>query len=72
MHPDLPQVSHIRVLFGYSLNETPRTSDRGRSLGITGSLIKENRQLVINEPVEVQDCRKITIILEEFTEYTPV
>ena len=60
MHPDLPQVSHIRVLFGYSLNETPRTSDRGRSLGITGSLIKENRQLVINEPVEVQDCRKIT------------
>ena len=42
-------------------------------------MIQENRQLVTNEPVEfekksvkVQDCRKITDILEEFREYTPI
>ena len=42
-------------------------------------MIGENRQLFTNEPVEfekypvkAQDCRKITIVLEEFIEYTPI
>ena len=42
-------------------------------------MIGKNRQLVTNEavefenqPVEVQDCRKITDHLEEFIEYTPI
>ena len=35
-------------------------------------MIGENRQLVTNEPVEVQDCRKLPTILEEFIEYTPI
>ena len=39
-------------------------------------MIGENRQLVTDEPVEfekepveVQDCRKLLIVLEEFIEY---
>jgi len=39
-------------------------------------MIRENRQLVTDEPVEfeklaveVQDCRKLPIILEEFIEH---
>ena len=35
-------------------------------------MIGENQQLVTNEPVEVQDCRKFTDHLEEFVEYTPI
>ena len=41
-------------------------------------MIGENRQLVTNkpdefekQPVEVQDCRKMTQHLEAFIEYTP-
>jgi hypothetical protein len=39
---------------------------------VTGAMIRENQQLVADEPVEVKDCRKITIILEEFVKYTPI
>ena len=42
-------------------------------------MIRENRQLVTNEPVEsekqpveVEDCRKITDQVEKSTEYTPI
>ena len=42
-------------------------------------MIEENRQLGRNEPVEfekqpveVQDWRKLPIIVEEFIEYTPI
>jgi hypothetical protein len=35
-------------------------------------MIGENRQLVTDEPVEVQDCRKLPIVLEEFKEYIPI
>ena len=42
-------------------------------------MIRENQQLVKNEPVEfenepveVQDCRKLPIILEKFIEYPPI
>ena len=42
-------------------------------------MIRENRQLVTNEPVEfeklpveVQDCRKFTDSLEELIEYTTI
>ena len=34
-------------------------------------MIGENRQLVTNEPVEVEDYRKLPIILEESIAYTP-
>ena len=33
-------------------------------------MIGENRIIVTNEPVEVQDCRKI--IVEEFIEYITI
>ena len=43
------------------------------------SIIGENRQLVTDElgdfekePVGVEDCRKLPIILEEFIEYAPL
>ena len=36
------------------------------------STIGENRQLVSNEPVEVQDCKKITDHLKESIKYTPI
>ena len=43
------------------------------------SMIGENRQLVTDEPVEfekqpleVDDCKKITGHLEQFIEYTPI
>ncbi len=39
---------------------------------LLGPMIGENQQLVTNEPVEVQDCRKFTDHLEEFVEYTPI
>ena len=35
-------------------------------------MIGENRQLVADEPIEVQECRKITGHLEEFVVYTPI
>ena len=42
-------------------------------------MIGENRELITNElvefeksPIEVQDCRIITVIKEEFMEYTPI
>jgi hypothetical protein len=35
-------------------------------------MIGQHRQLVRDEPVEVQDCRKLPIILEDFIEYTPI
>ena len=51
----------------------------GEFSGHNRSMIRENRQLVTNEPVEfekepleVQGCRKITDLLEQFIEYTRV
>ena len=35
-------------------------------------MIRVDRQLVTDEPVEVQDCKKLPIILEEFIKYTPI
>ena len=35
-------------------------------------MIGEHRQVVTDEPVEVQDCRKLTGHLEESIEYTQI
>ena len=48
-----------------------RSEARALPAGRAGPMIGENRQLVKDAPVEVQDCRKITDYLEESMEYTP-
>jgi hypothetical protein len=35
-------------------------------------MIGENRQSATNELVEVQDYKKLPIILEEYIQYTPI
>ena len=49
----------------YSVLASLHATDRLASSSLRVAMIGENRELVIDEPVEVQDCRKITDCFRE-------